>query len=54
MRVGLRVEGIEVRAPSAVSTDQKILFLGPRNLLAHVERRLDFLGRIVHINDLEG
>ena len=54
VRVGLRVEGIEVRAPSAVSTDQKILFLGHRNLLAQVERRLDFLGRIVHINDLEG
>ena len=54
VRVGLRVEGIEVRVPSAVSTDQKILFLGHRNLLAQVKRRLDFAGRLVHIDDLKG
>ena len=54
VRVGLKVDGIEVRAPSAVSPTQKILFLGDRNLLAQVKLRRDFLGRLVHVNDLKG
>ena len=51
-RVGLLIEGKEVRSPEDVLPHQKILFLGHKDSLASIRLRLNISERLMHIDDL--